>query len=163
MSVLSGKEVFRDLFLTNESIQEMLKSADFFIIEHQTYYQPSPLRRDERPVSCYAPSNNSHHHHHTSLGPAGRDAAGLLKDKQRTFLPSLVNNETYGTILSSGPQQPGSPAAPPLPPRNLGKQPKEGSGIKIMCPMILTCVVPQGQWILEEVFSKVSMFYRCVL
>uniref|UniRef100_A0A674MEI3 ArfGAP with SH3 domain, ankyrin repeat and PH domain 2a n=1 Tax=Takifugu rubripes TaxID=31033 RepID=A0A674MEI3_TAKRU len=93
--------------------------------------KPSPLRRDERPVSCYTPSNNSHHHH-SSLGSAGRDAAGLMKDKQRAFMPSLVNNETYGTILSSGPQQPGSPAAPPLPPRNLGKQRKKGSGIKIM-------------------------------
>uniref|UniRef100_H2UGG4 ArfGAP with SH3 domain, ankyrin repeat and PH domain 2a n=1 Tax=Takifugu rubripes TaxID=31033 RepID=H2UGG4_TAKRU len=84
--------------------------------------KPSPLRRDERPVSCYTPSNNSHHHH-SSLGSAGRDAAGLMKDKQRAFMPSLVNNETYGTILSSGPQQPGSPAAPPLPPRNLGLGP----------------------------------------
>ncbi|XP_056914187.1 arf-GAP with SH3 domain, ANK repeat and PH domain-containing protein 2a isoform X4 [Takifugu flavidus] len=97
--------------------------------------KPSPLRRDERPVSCYTPSNNSHHHH-SSLGSAGRDAAGLMKDKQRAFMPSLVNNETYGTILSSGPQQPGSPAAPPLPPRNLvqlsglggmGQSPASGS------------------------------------
>uniref|UniRef100_H3BVU4 ArfGAP with SH3 domain, ankyrin repeat and PH domain 2a n=1 Tax=Tetraodon nigroviridis TaxID=99883 RepID=H3BVU4_TETNG len=53
--------------------------------------KPSPLRRDERPVSCYTPSNNS------SLG-----SAGLMKDKQRAFLPSLVNNETYGTILNPG-------------------------------------------------------------
>lgn len=127
-----------------------------------TTFQPSPLRRDERPVSCYTPSNNSHHHH-SSLGSAGRDTAGLMKDKQRTFMPSLVNNETYGTILSSGPQQPGSPAAPPLPPRNLGKQRKKGSGIKIMCPMILTCFVALGRLNLAEVFSKDSTFYRSVL
>uniref|UniRef100_H3CKI8 ArfGAP with SH3 domain, ankyrin repeat and PH domain 2a n=1 Tax=Tetraodon nigroviridis TaxID=99883 RepID=H3CKI8_TETNG len=54
--------------------------------------QPSPLRRDERPVSCYTPSNNA------SLG-----SAGLMKDKQRAFLPSLVNNET------TAPSNPGRP------------------------------------------------------
>ncbi|CAG10505.1 unnamed protein product [Tetraodon nigroviridis] len=80
--------------------------------------QPSPLRRDERPVSCYTPSNNSHHHQHHQHHHASLGSAGLMKDKQRAFLPSLVNNETYGTILSGGAPQPGSPAAPPLPPRN---------------------------------------------
>uniref|UniRef100_A0A673CI42 ArfGAP with SH3 domain, ankyrin repeat and PH domain 2a n=1 Tax=Sphaeramia orbicularis TaxID=375764 RepID=A0A673CI42_9TELE len=68
--------------------------------------KPSPHRRDERPVSCYTPSSNSH----------------LAKDKQRAYMPNLVNNETYGTILSTNPPQPGMPSttsAPPLPPRNL--------------------------------------------
>ncbi|XP_057716310.1 arf-GAP with SH3 domain, ANK repeat and PH domain-containing protein 2a isoform X2 [Corythoichthys intestinalis] len=76
--------------------------------------KPSPHRRDERPVSCYTPSTNSHLH--------GRDASGLAKDKQRSYLPNLVNNETYGTIVNNNPPQPGLPAttsAPPLPPRNL--------------------------------------------
>ncbi|KAF7668696.1 hypothetical protein LDENG_00298470 [Lucifuga dentata] len=80
--------------------------------------KPSPHRRDERPVSCYTPGSNSH------LQPcsasAGRDGVGLAKDKQRSFMPSLVNNETYGTILSTNP--PGlttTTSAPPLPPRNL--------------------------------------------
>lgn len=76
-----------------------------------------------------------------------------MKDKQRAFMPSLVNNETYGTILSSGAQQPGSPAAPPLPPRNLGTQPRKGRGIKTLRLLILPCVVAQGQWNLQEVFS----------
>ncbi|XP_035466851.1 arf-GAP with SH3 domain, ANK repeat and PH domain-containing protein 2a isoform X1 [Scophthalmus maximus] len=70
--------------------------------------KPSPHRRDERPVSCYTPSSNS------NLGPGG-----LGKDKQRAYMPSLVNNETYGTILNASPPQTANTSAPPLPPRNL--------------------------------------------
>uniref|UniRef100_A0A3Q2Y5L0 ArfGAP with SH3 domain, ankyrin repeat and PH domain 2a n=1 Tax=Hippocampus comes TaxID=109280 RepID=A0A3Q2Y5L0_HIPCM len=84
-----------------------------------------PHRREERPVSCYTPSTNSHLH--------GRDT----KDKQRSYLPNLVNNETYGTIVNNNPPQHGLPAttsAPPLPPRNLGlggtSQPSSSSGWK---------------------------------
>ncbi|XP_019940661.2 arf-GAP with SH3 domain, ANK repeat and PH domain-containing protein 2a isoform X1 [Paralichthys olivaceus] len=73
--------------------------------------KPSPHRRDERPVSCYTPSSNS------TLGPGGRDA--LAKDKQRAYMPSLVNNETYGTILNNNQTQTTNTSAPPLPPRNL--------------------------------------------
>ncbi|KAG7224217.1 hypothetical protein INR49_019952 [Caranx melampygus] len=75
--------------------------------------KPSPHRRDERPVSCYTPSSNS------NLGQGGRDAISLAKDKQRAYMPNLVNNETYGTILSSSSPQPATTSAPPLPPRNL--------------------------------------------
>lgn len=73
-----------------------------------------------------------------------------MKDKQRAFMPSLVNNETYGTILSSGAPQPGSPAAPPLPPRNLGKPPRKvvgvGGGGQTLRVVVLPCVVAQEQW-----------------
>ncbi|XP_030247681.1 arf-GAP with SH3 domain, ANK repeat and PH domain-containing protein 2a [Sparus aurata] len=79
--------------------------------------KPSPHRRDERPVSCYTPSSNSHHQ--SGLGSAGRDAAGLGKEKQRAFMPNLVNNETYGTILNTNASQTATTSAPPLPPRNL--------------------------------------------
>ncbi|XP_075874007.1 arf-GAP with SH3 domain, ANK repeat and PH domain-containing protein 2a isoform X1 [Nelusetta ayraudi] len=80
--------------------------------------KPSPHRRDERPVSCYTPSSNSHLQAGPGPGP------GSAKDKQRGYLPNMVNNETYGTILSSSAnssssQQPGTTSAPPLPPRNL--------------------------------------------
>uniref|UniRef100_A0A671YNR2 ArfGAP with SH3 domain, ankyrin repeat and PH domain 2a n=1 Tax=Sparus aurata TaxID=8175 RepID=A0A671YNR2_SPAAU len=54
------------------------------------------------------------------LGSAGRDAAGLGKEKQRAFMPNLVNNETYGTILNTNASQTATTSAPPLPPRNLG-------------------------------------------
>ncbi|XP_056248865.1 arf-GAP with SH3 domain, ANK repeat and PH domain-containing protein 2a [Seriola aureovittata] len=74
--------------------------------------KPSPHRRDERPVSCYTPSSNS------NLGPGGRDGISLTKDKQRAYMPNLVNNETYGTILSTNSPQPATTSAPPLPPRN---------------------------------------------
>uniref|UniRef100_A0A671YVZ4 ArfGAP with SH3 domain, ankyrin repeat and PH domain 2a n=1 Tax=Sparus aurata TaxID=8175 RepID=A0A671YVZ4_SPAAU len=83
--------------------------------------RPSPHRRDERPVSCYTPSSNSHHQ--SGLGSAGRDAAGLGKEKQRAFMPNLVNNETYGTILNTNASQTATTSAPPLPPRNLGLGP----------------------------------------
>ncbi|XP_036006906.1 arf-GAP with SH3 domain, ANK repeat and PH domain-containing protein 2a isoform X2 [Fundulus heteroclitus] len=81
--------------------------------------KPSPHRRDDRPVSCYTPSSNSHLQ--SGLGPAGRDGVGLSKDKHRVFMPSLVNNETYGTILNTGSPQSTSSSAPPLPPRNLAQ------------------------------------------
>ncbi|XP_024915542.1 arf-GAP with SH3 domain, ANK repeat and PH domain-containing protein 2-like, partial [Cynoglossus semilaevis] len=73
--------------------------------------KPSPLRREERPVSCYTPGSNSTH------GP--RDGIrDLIKDKQRAFMPNLVNNETYGTILNANSNQ-SVTSGPPLPPRNL--------------------------------------------
>uniref|UniRef100_A0A3B3HP24 ArfGAP with SH3 domain, ankyrin repeat and PH domain 2a n=1 Tax=Oryzias latipes TaxID=8090 RepID=A0A3B3HP24_ORYLA len=93
--------------------------------------KPSPLRRDERPVSCYTPSSNSHPP--SSVGSAGRDP----KDKQRSYMPSMVNNETYGAVLDAGSTQPAA-SGPPLPPRNLGQlsalggigQPSASSGWK---------------------------------
>uniref|UniRef100_A0A8B9RNK0 ArfGAP with SH3 domain, ankyrin repeat and PH domain 2a n=1 Tax=Astyanax mexicanus TaxID=7994 RepID=A0A8B9RNK0_ASTMX len=70
--------------------------------------KPSPLRRDERPVSCYTPGSSV-------LQPS---PAGLSKDK-RCYVPNLVNNETYGTILNTSPPTSGplSTSAPPLPKR----------------------------------------------
>ena len=91
--------------------------------------QPSPHRRDERPVSCYTPGSNSHHQ--PSPASLARDAASLVKDKQRSYMPSLVNNETYGTILNTN-SQPGTTSAPPLPPRNLGKHQKEKNGVYLI-------------------------------
>uniref|UniRef100_A0A3Q2E9E0 ArfGAP with SH3 domain, ankyrin repeat and PH domain 2a n=1 Tax=Cyprinodon variegatus TaxID=28743 RepID=A0A3Q2E9E0_CYPVA len=94
-----------------------LKHEDLDESDEDLDEKPSPHRRDDRPVSCYAPSSNSHLQ--SGPGTAGRDGVGLGKDKHRLFMPSLVNNETYGTILNSGSPQPGSNSAPPLPPRNL--------------------------------------------
>ncbi|XP_062862774.1 arf-GAP with SH3 domain, ANK repeat and PH domain-containing protein 2a [Trichomycterus rosablanca] len=76
--------------------------------------KPSPLRRDERPVSCYTPGSSV-------LQPS---TAGPFKEKQqRSFIPNLVNNETYGTILNTSPTTGTvlSTSAPPLPPRNIGQ------------------------------------------
>uniref|UniRef100_A0A8C6PBJ3 ArfGAP with SH3 domain, ankyrin repeat and PH domain 2a n=1 Tax=Nothobranchius furzeri TaxID=105023 RepID=A0A8C6PBJ3_NOTFU len=71
--------------------------------------KPSPHRRDDRPVSCYAPGSNSHLQ------------AGLGRDKQRLYMPNLVNNETYGTIVNTNSPQSATTSAPPLPPRNLAQ------------------------------------------
>lgn len=76
--------------------------------------QPSPSRREDRPVSFYQ---------------LGSSAASAAKDKQRGFAPSIVQNETYGAVLSGGPapSQPAAPGAPPLPPRNMAKGTEPGS------------------------------------
>ncbi|KAJ7414446.1 ArfGAP with SH3 domain, ankyrin repeat and PH domain 2 [Willisornis vidua] len=96
--------------------------------------QPSPNRREDRPVSFYQLGSNQHQPNVASLA---RDAANIAKDKQRGFMPSILQNETYGAILSGSPPpiQPAVPvtsSAPPLPPRNIGKvQPSVlGSGIQ---------------------------------
>ncbi|XP_042746012.1 arf-GAP with SH3 domain, ANK repeat and PH domain-containing protein 2 isoform X3 [Lagopus leucura] len=85
--------------------------------------QPSPNRREDRPVSFYQLGSNQLQPNVASLA---RDAASIAKDKQRGFMPSILQNETYGAILSGSPPpiQPSVPvtsSAPPLPPRNVGK------------------------------------------
>ncbi|XP_061207745.1 arf-GAP with SH3 domain, ANK repeat and PH domain-containing protein 2 isoform X3 [Neopsephotus bourkii] len=85
--------------------------------------QPSPNRREDRPVSFYQLGSNQLQPNVASLA---RDAANIAKDKQRGFMPNILQNETYGAILSGSPPpiQPAVPVtsnAPPLPPRNIGK------------------------------------------
>jgi len=87
------------------------------------FKQPSPNRREDRPVSFYQLGSNQFQPNVASLA---RDAANIAKDKQRGFMPSILQNETYGAILSGSPPpiQPAVPvtsSAPPLPPRNIGK------------------------------------------
>ncbi|KAF5917286.1 hypothetical protein HPG69_008358 [Diceros bicornis minor] len=87
--------------------------------------QPSPSRREDRPVSFYQLGSNQLQSNAASLA---RDAASLAKDKQRSFVPSILQNETYGAILGSSPPPaqpaaPGTASAPPLPPRNIAKDP----------------------------------------
>ncbi|XP_060042985.1 arf-GAP with SH3 domain, ANK repeat and PH domain-containing protein 2 isoform X2 [Erinaceus europaeus] len=84
--------------------------------------QPSPSRREDRPVSFYQLGSNQIQSNTASLA---RDT-GLTKDKQRSFLPNILQNETYGAILSGSPSStqptaPSSSSAPPLPPRNVAK------------------------------------------
>lgn len=91
--------------------------------------QPIPQgRREERPVSCFVPGSGPMQPNMASLA---RDAASLVasRERQRGFIPSVVCNETYGTMLDlaspplTGPSLPGGPGVPvpPLPPRNPGK------------------------------------------
>ncbi|XP_077147512.1 arf-GAP with SH3 domain, ANK repeat and PH domain-containing protein 2 isoform X2 [Ranitomeya variabilis] len=83
--------------------------------------QPSPIRREERPVSFYQIGANSMP---SSVASLARDAANIAKDKQRNFLPNIIQNETYGAVLNNS-SVPGCTAgtapAPPLPPRNVAK------------------------------------------
>ncbi|XP_063771516.1 arf-GAP with SH3 domain, ANK repeat and PH domain-containing protein 2 isoform X2 [Pseudophryne corroboree] len=81
--------------------------------------QPSPNRREDRPVSFYQPGANAMQ---PGVAALARDAANIAKDKQRSFLPSIIQNETYGTVLNNS-NTPGTSPAPPLPPRNIGKDP----------------------------------------
>ncbi|KAM8952209.1 arf-GAP with SH3 domain, ANK repeat and PH domain-containing protein 2 [Pelodytes ibericus] len=84
--------------------------------------QPSPNRKDDRPVSFYQLGPNQIQ---PSVACLARDVANVAKDKQR-FLPSIIQNDTYGAVMNNS-NTPGNavpPAttnAPPLPPRNIGK------------------------------------------
>ncbi|XP_072490373.1 arf-GAP with SH3 domain, ANK repeat and PH domain-containing protein 2 isoform X1 [Notamacropus eugenii] len=97
--------------LLNEDLDESDDDVD------EKLQQPSPNRREDRPVSFYQVGSSQHQSNAASLA---RDAANIAKDKQRGFMPSILQNETYGTILSSSPP-PSQSTAPPLPPRNIGK------------------------------------------
>ncbi|MEJ1287328.1 hypothetical protein NN561_018345 [Cricetulus griseus] len=84
--------------------------------------QPSPNRREDRPISFYQLGSSQFQPNAVSLA---RDTANLTKDKQRGFGPSILQNETYGAILSGSPPSsqslpPSTTSAPPLPPRNVG-------------------------------------------
>lgn len=138
---------FQQSFNQQTSLERRYCPSHFYsIVSLLSFIQPSPHRRDERPVSCYTPSSNSHLQAGPGPGP------GSAKDKQRGYLPNMVNNETYGTILSSSgnssSQQPGTTSAPPLPPRNLGKQGWGGVGglaviTSVTCSV--TCFLAKGR------------------
>ncbi|XP_036608126.1 arf-GAP with SH3 domain, ANK repeat and PH domain-containing protein 2 isoform X2 [Trichosurus vulpecula] len=108
--------------LLNEDLDESDDDVD------EKLQQPSPNRREDRPVSFYQLGSSQHQSNAASLA---RDAANIAKDKQRGFMPSILQNETYGTILSSSPP-PSQSTAPPLPPRNIGKvqPPILGTGVQ---------------------------------
>ncbi|KAM9355370.1 arf-GAP with SH3 domain, ANK repeat and PH domain-containing protein 2b isoform 2-T2 [Pholidichthys leucotaenia] len=75
--------------------------------------EDKPIRRDDRPVSCFVPSSIPGQ---PSMAALARDAAVLARDKQRSLMPStLISNETYGTMLDVN--LPPLGPTPPLPPR----------------------------------------------
>ncbi|KAG8445617.1 hypothetical protein GDO86_010409 [Hymenochirus boettgeri] len=82
--------------------------------------QASPIRREERPVSFFQPGQNQGQ---PSVACLARDAANIAKDKQRSFLPNIIQNETYGAVIGNSntlgsAAAPSTTSAPPLPPRN---------------------------------------------
>uniref|UniRef100_A0A663MUF0 ArfGAP with SH3 domain, ankyrin repeat and PH domain 2 n=1 Tax=Athene cunicularia TaxID=194338 RepID=A0A663MUF0_ATHCN len=119
--------------------------------------QPSPNRREDRPVSFYQLGSNQLQPNVASLA---RDAANIAKDKQRGFMPSILQNETYGAILSGSPPpiQPAVPvtsSAPPLPPRNIGKGTNTGN-IIVWLEVVLKLSLDQ---LLAQLYSVSSMLY----
>ncbi|XP_070705937.1 arf-GAP with SH3 domain, ANK repeat and PH domain-containing protein 2b [Pempheris klunzingeri] len=97
-----------------------LQNDDLDESEDEMEDKPIPNRREERPVSCFVPSSTPMQ---PNLAALARDAACLVRDKQRPQVPSMmVSNETYGTMLDLNLPPPGP--TPPLPPR----APTRGSG-----------------------------------
>ncbi len=59
-----------------------------------------------------------------NMSALARDVANVVNKKQRAFIPSMICNETYGTMLDvSPPLGLGLPGVPgfPLPLRTLGR------------------------------------------
>ncbi|XP_073348969.1 arf-GAP with SH3 domain, ANK repeat and PH domain-containing protein 2b isoform X2 [Pagrus major] len=105
-----------------------LQNEDLDESEDEMEDKPIPNRREERPVSCFVPGSGPMQ---PNLAVLARDAAGLVRDKQRTQVPSMmISNETYGTMLDLNLPPPGP--TPPLPPRapNRGSGPSKPGGIE---------------------------------
>ncbi|KAF7690360.1 arf-GAP with SH3 domain, ANK repeat and PH domain-containing protein 2b [Silurus meridionalis] len=79
--------------------------------------KPIPQKREERPVSCFVPGNTSIQPNMSALA---RDVVNAVREKQRAFIPSMMCNETYGTMmdLSPPPSNILTVPIPQLPPRN---------------------------------------------
>ncbi|KAF3826956.1 hypothetical protein GH733_006815 [Mirounga leonina] len=96
--------------------------------------QPSPSRREDRPVSFYQLGSNQLQSNAASLA---RDAASLAKDKQRSFVPSILQNETYGAILSGSPPptQPAAPSTASAPPTTPTERCQSSDSLLRYCPV----------------------------
>ncbi|KAM9840572.1 arf-GAP with SH3 domain, ANK repeat and PH domain-containing protein 2b [Aulostomus maculatus] len=97
-----------------------LQNEDLDESEDEMEDKPIPNRREERPVSCFVAGSGPLQ---PNLASLAREATCLVRDKQRTQVPSMmISNETYGTMLDFQLSPPGP--TPPLPPRI----PTRGSG-----------------------------------
>uniref|UniRef100_A0A671NSE1 Arf-GAP with SH3 domain, ANK repeat and PH domain-containing protein 2-like n=1 Tax=Sinocyclocheilus anshuiensis TaxID=1608454 RepID=A0A671NSE1_9TELE len=98
-----------------------LHNDDLDESEDEMEDKPIPNRREERPVSCIIPGIGPMMPNMSALA---RDVANVVNNKQRSFIPSMICNETYGTMLDVSPPPlglPGVPGIPPLPLRTLGR------------------------------------------
>lgn len=113
-----------------------LHNDDLDESEDEMEDKPIPNRREERPISCIVPGSGSMMPNMSALA---RDVANVVNNKQRAFIPSMMINETYGTMLdpNSPPMGlPGVPGIPLLPPRPLGRgwsPPMENIGRQRSC------------------------------
>lgn len=87
--------------------------------------QPIPQKREDRPVSCFLPGSTSSQ---PNMAALARDVVNAVREKQRGLIPSMMCNETYGTMMDLSPPPPILPM-PQLPPRNplIGKLHLDGS------------------------------------
>ncbi|XP_026146759.1 arf-GAP with SH3 domain, ANK repeat and PH domain-containing protein 2b [Carassius auratus] len=98
-----------------------LHNDDLDESEDEMEDKPIPIRREERPVSCFIPGTGLMK---PDMSALARDVANVVNNKQRAFIPSMICNETYGTMLDVNPPPlglPGLPGIPPLPLRTLGR------------------------------------------
>uniref|UniRef100_A0A8C1FU71 ArfGAP with SH3 domain, ankyrin repeat and PH domain 2b n=1 Tax=Cyprinus carpio carpio TaxID=630221 RepID=A0A8C1FU71_CYPCA len=98
-----------------------LHNDDLDESEDEMEDKPIPNRREERPVSCIIPGTGPMK---PDMSALARDVANVVNNKQRAFIPSMICNETYGTMLDVNPPPlglPGMPGFPPLPLRTLGR------------------------------------------
>ncbi|XP_077077010.1 arf-GAP with SH3 domain, ANK repeat and PH domain-containing protein 2b isoform X2 [Siphateles boraxobius] len=95
-----------------------LHNDDLDESEDEMEDKPIPNRREERPVSCIFPGSGPMMPNMSALA---RDVANVVNSKQRAFIPSMICNETYGTMLDISPPPLGLPGIPLLPPRTLGR------------------------------------------
>uniref|UniRef100_A0A7N6AN42 ArfGAP with SH3 domain, ankyrin repeat and PH domain 2b n=1 Tax=Anabas testudineus TaxID=64144 RepID=A0A7N6AN42_ANATE len=90
-----------------------LQNEDLDESDEEMEDKPIPVRREERPVSCFMPGSGPML---PNLATVAHDAASLARDKQRSQVTSMmISNETYGTMLDLNLLPPGP--TPPLPPR----------------------------------------------
>uniref|UniRef100_A0A7N8XLW5 ArfGAP with SH3 domain, ankyrin repeat and PH domain 2b n=1 Tax=Mastacembelus armatus TaxID=205130 RepID=A0A7N8XLW5_9TELE len=90
-----------------------LQNEDLDESDEEMEDKPIPVRREERPVSCFMPGSGPLQ---PNLAALARDAACLAQNKQRPQVTSMMmSNETYGTVLDLNLLPPGP--TPPLPPR----------------------------------------------
>ncbi|XP_051732413.1 LOW QUALITY PROTEIN: arf-GAP with SH3 domain, ANK repeat and PH domain-containing protein 2b [Ctenopharyngodon idella] len=110
-----------------------LHNDDLDESEDEMEDKPIPIRREERPISCFVPGSGPMMPNMSALA---RDVANVVNNKQRAFIPSMICNETYGTMLDISPPPLGLPGIPLLPPRTLGRgwsPPMEMAGRQRSC------------------------------
>uniref|UniRef100_A0A8C1R2S7 Arf-GAP with SH3 domain, ANK repeat and PH domain-containing protein 3 n=1 Tax=Cyprinus carpio TaxID=7962 RepID=A0A8C1R2S7_CYPCA len=86
-----------------------LHNDDLDESEDEMEDKPIPKRREERPVSCIIPGTGPMMPNMSALA---RDVANVVNNKHRAFIPSMICNETYGTMLDVSPPPLGLPGVP---------------------------------------------------
>ncbi|XP_066532527.1 arf-GAP with SH3 domain, ANK repeat and PH domain-containing protein 2b isoform X2 [Hoplias malabaricus] len=99
-----------------------LRNEDLDESDDEMEDKPIPQKREERPVSCYVPGAGPVH---PNMAALMRDVVSAVREKQRGFIPSMMCNETYGTLMDNNPPPSNTlplplPQLPPRPPVGAG-------------------------------------------